>query len=67
VEGEDKKTRKILNIINLYGSFTDRKIFWEDLKDQGVLIGDNTIMGGDFNLTLSSYEVWGNMLILITW
>jgi hypothetical protein len=40
------------------------KQFWNQVADSGLLTKDNLILVGDFNLTLSSEEVWGGNSIV---
>jgi hypothetical protein len=47
------------SVLNIYGPYTDRIPFWEDLKDAGAFNEPFTVVGGDLNFTLSSREVWG--------
>jgi hypothetical protein len=54
-----KDTNLKLKLINCYGSYADRVMFWEDLKRFGIFDMENLIMGGDLNFTTSSREVWG--------
>jgi hypothetical protein len=37
---------RVFKIINLYGPYGERKIFWEGLKDSGLMQGDDVILGG---------------------
>jgi len=36
---------RVFKIINLYGPHGERKIFWEGLKDSGLMQGDDVILG----------------------
>jgi exonuclease III len=46
--------------INIYGPYSDRVQFWENLKSAGVFSDPLTVIGGDLNFTLSLREVWGS-------
>ena len=54
---EDSESRKHFFILNLYGPFYDRKDFWDNKS--GALDILDLILGGNFNLTLSSKKTWG--------
>lgn len=43
-----------------YGSYHDREVFWEHIDNYEVLKGDNIILGGILNLTVSSTKIWGS-------
>jgi hypothetical protein len=55
-----KNMDKILNFINIYGPYTNRIMFWEDIIHAGVLSKPQSIIRGDFNFTVSLREVWGS-------
>jgi hypothetical protein len=46
--------------LNVYGPCTDRKSFWQKVKDRGLFSHQNLIVAGDFNFTLSEGESWGS-------
>jgi hypothetical protein len=48
-----------INLLNVYGPCTDRKVFWQRIDDLGLLAAKNLIMAGDLNLTTSAEEIWG--------
>jgi exonuclease III len=52
-------TRRQFSILNVYGPCVERKTFWECLGSSGLLAQKSLILAGDFNLTLSSGEIWG--------
>ena len=54
----------ILDIINCYGPYKDRDIFWERVHNGGLLNSPHLILGGDLNLTMNASEIWGTMAIL---
>jgi hypothetical protein len=47
------------SVINIYGPYSDRVSFWEELKLAGVFSDPLLIVGGDLNFTLSLREIWG--------
>jgi len=49
-----------LRVINVYGPFHNRKIFWERLLDSNFIQSKNLILGGDLNFSLGLAESWGN-------
>jgi hypothetical protein len=59
LEGVVKDTNLKVKLINYYGPYADRVVFWEDLKRNGIFDEENLILGGDLNFTTSSREVWG--------
>ena len=46
-------------ILNVYGPYRDRELFWEKAHRGGILSIPNLVLGGDLNLTLYSSEIWG--------
>ena len=46
-------------ILNVYGPYRDRELFWEKALRGGILNIPNLVLGGDLNLTLNSSEIWG--------
>jgi hypothetical protein len=48
-----------LSFLNVYGTCSDRKVFWKKVKDRGILSQQNLIVVGDFNFTLTEGESWG--------
>ena len=59
---EDSETGKHFMILNIYGSFYDRKTFWERLEGSGAMDLPDLILGGNLNLTLTNNEVWGKIV-----
>ena len=56
---EDSETEKRFTILNLYGPFYDRREFLETVEESGELDAPDVIIGRDFNLTLTTNEIWG--------
>jgi endonuclease/exonuclease/phosphatase family metal-dependent hydrolase len=52
-------TNQELAFLNVYGPCKDRRQFWTQLANSGILDLPNLILGGDLNVTLSSDEHWG--------
>jgi hypothetical protein len=53
-----------VKMLNCYGPYKDRDIFWQWSKESGCLANDSIIIEGDLNLTLSIEEIWGERAIL---
>ena len=47
------------DLINIYGSYLDRAVLWENLFTKPFLSQGRRIIGGDLNFTLGASEVWG--------
>jgi len=48
-----------LNILNVYGPYRDRELFWDNALRGGILNLPHLVIGGDLNLILRSSEFWG--------
>jgi endonuclease/exonuclease/phosphatase family metal-dependent hydrolase len=59
LEGRVKDLDRNLKVINCYGPYSDREVFWEAIKNEGIFKDQNLILGGDLNFTTSFREVWG--------
>jgi hypothetical protein len=59
LDGLVKDLNKRLKLINCYGPYSDREVFWEVIKRDGILNEHNLILGGNLNFTTSNREVWG--------
>jgi hypothetical protein len=46
-------------VVNIYGPYSDRKSFWEDLVSTSVFCDPLLVAEHDLNFTLSLREVWG--------
>ena len=49
-----------LSILNCYGPYHNREIFWNSVASGGLLSLPNLILVGDLNLTLNVSEIWGS-------
>jgi hypothetical protein len=58
-EGVVKYLNLNLKLINCYGPYANREVFWEGIKRKGILNEDKLIFGGDLNFTTLSREFWG--------
>ena len=48
-------------ILNIYGSFNNRRVYGDNLTSNGLWEDINMVIGGDLNLTISEREVWGKL------
>jgi len=51
-------------MINVYGPYQDRMVFWERLFSKSFLSCERRIMGGNLNFTLEVSEIWGPSTIV---
>jgi len=42
-----------------YGSYLDRKDFWQNFFNSSLLKRDHVFIGGDLNFTLGDNKIWG--------
>jgi exonuclease III len=61
LEGHVKDLDRNLKVINCYGPYTDKEVFLETIKKDGIFNDQNLILGGDLNFTTSFKEVWGKL------
>ena len=57
--GKCISSKRELTLINIYGSCSEKKKFWNSVADNGLLSLKNLIIAGDLNLTVSTGEIWG--------
>jgi hypothetical protein len=50
----------VLSLLNVNGTCSDRRGFWDKVVEKGVLSHNNMIVVGDLNFTLNVSEVWGD-------
>ena len=58
-----------INIINIYGPYNHKVIFWDRVIAEGTLDLLNLIIAGELNFTWSACEIWGvklKMTCLVT-
>ena len=48
-----------LAILNVYGPYRNQELFWEKAHRGDLLSIPNLILGGDLNLILKTFEIWG--------
>ena len=58
VKGRLKLSRNKISLFKCYGPYLDHKNFQDVLENDGILKDPNLLLGGDLNLTLSSWEVF---------
>ena len=59
VEGSLKVFSHTIPILNVYGPYHNRRSFWEQVNQAGILQEKALIMAGALNSTVSLEEVWG--------
>jgi hypothetical protein len=52
-----KNSDLAFTVVNIYGPYSDRASFWEDLVSAGIFRDPLLVAGGDLNFTLSLWEV----------
>jgi hypothetical protein len=52
-------SKRKINLLNVYGPCLERKLFWTNLANSGLLSLKILVIAGDLNLTVSTGEVWG--------
>lgn len=57
LEGILKVLNKPNKVFNCYGPFTNHKVFWDVVDEEGFLKDSIVIVGGDLNLVTSNYEI----------
>jgi hypothetical protein len=60
LDGFAKVLNKNLKLVNCYGPYGNRQLFWDNLKLDGILKEPDLILGGDLNFIVSAREVWGH-------
>ena len=45
-----------LVVINCYGPYRNKELFWDNVLRGGLLIAPNLILGGDLSLTMNAAE-----------
>ena len=58
VELKAKQLEKEFKLLIVYGPYSDKRKFWENLVELGVL-GGNIVLVGDMNFIISLREMWG--------
>jgi exonuclease III len=59
VKLKHKNNDLAFSVVNIYGLYSDRAPFWEELSSACVFANPLLVVGGDSNFTLSLREVWG--------
>jgi hypothetical protein len=60
LEGFVKDVNRSLKMVNCYGPYSNRQVFSDDLKNDGILNEQGLILGGDLNFTQFAREIWGS-------
>ena len=48
-----------LSFINLYGPYSNREFFWDNLSGMDCFKCPYLVFGGDLNFSLGLFEIWG--------
>jgi len=59
LEGHVRDGYLHIKLLNCYGKYNDKKMFWDSTLHSGILLEEDLIIGGDLNLTLEIGECWG--------
>jgi hypothetical protein len=57
LDGRVKDLDRSMKLINCYGPYSDREVFWEAIRREGLFKEKKLILGGDLNFTTSFKEV----------
>ena len=49
----------VICVVNIYGPFIEREVFWITLLGLDGLKCNNLILGGDLNFSMGLSEIWG--------
>ena len=60
IEVFSKGVNKSFKVLNVYGYYGEKRVFWERIFNSIVLQGLKLIIGGDLNFTLHPNESWGS-------
>jgi hypothetical protein len=55
----NRETYRAFTVINIYGPYQDRLLFWERLFNKSWWNNPGLIVGGDLNFTIGEAEIWG--------
>ena len=59
IKARFKGLDSVFSIMNCYGPYSNKNIFWDCVVAGGIFNYPNLILDGDLNFTLSDLEVWG--------
>ena len=48
-----------INLVNIYGPYNSKEIFWDRIVAEGTFNLPNLVLVGDLNFTWSTCEIWG--------
>ena len=46
-------------MVNIYGPYSERQAYWNNLKLKSFLKNENLFLRGDLNFTIGNSEIWG--------
>ena len=58
LEGNIKGFNQVINLLNMYAPYKDKRTFLENIESSGLLNLQNLILDGDLNFTMHSFEYW---------
>jgi hypothetical protein len=61
----DSKLNYSFKLLNVYGPYSNRSLFWDVVNELGQLNSEDIILEGDLNFTTSLKKVWGKSLAKI--
>lgn len=60
IEVFSRGVSKSFKVLNVYGPYGEKRVFWKRTFNLAVLQGPNLIIGGDLKFNLNFGEIWGD-------